>query len=166
MTAATDVAGRASGHGRGIHIALALSLTLNIFVIGGLIWAMVGFGPPPQPAERFIEIGQSLSLNDAQKASLNAFATAARQLNRTLREGNAPLMLQIWNEMRKDSPDSAQVAHLVDQLTDNRRNYQRAMSQELMTFLTALSPDQRERFIALARHPERGPERWLHHFIP
>jgi uncharacterized membrane protein len=166
MTAVADAAGRARGHGRGTRIALALSLTLNIFFVGGLIWAMVGLAPPPPPAERFIEIGKSLALTGPQQAALSTFATTARQLNRTLRESNAPLMLQIWNEMGKDSPDGAQVAHLVDQLTDNRRTYQRAMSQGLMGFLTTLSPEQRERFVTLARHPERGAARWLHHLIP
>jgi len=166
MTAMTEVAGRANGRGRGIRIALALSLTLNIFVVGGLIWAMAGLAPPRPPAERFIEIGESLALNDAQKAALKTFAATARELNRTLRQTNAPLMLQIWNEMGKESPDGAQVARLVDETTDNRRAYQKAMSQGLMTFLATLSPEQRAQFATLARHPERGGGRWLRRLIP
>ena len=166
MTAVAEMAGRANGRGRVVRIALALSLTLNIFVVGGLVWAMVGLGPPPPPAERFIEIGQGLALNDVQKAAIKTFAGTARELTRKLRENNAPLMLQIWNEMEKDSPDGAHVAQLIDQTTENRRNYQKSMTQSLATFLGTLTPDQRTQFAELARHPDRGRIRLLQRLIP
>jgi Spy/CpxP family protein refolding chaperone len=138
---------------RGLWIALALSLTLNIFVIGGLVWPMVSGGPPRPvgPIERLVSDARTLDLTADQKAALQTFGAAARKANQGLREANAPLMRAMWDEMAKPQPDSARIASIIDQVLDHRRAFQQTMSTNLLAFLATLSPDQRQSFAERAR---------------
>lgn len=141
---------------RGLWVALALSLTLNIFALGGLVWPIVSGEPPRQagPIERLVSDARTLDLTADQKAALQVFSAAARRANQGLREANAPLMRSMWDEMAKPQPDSARIASIIDQVLDHRRSFQQTMSTNLITFLATLSPDQRHSFADKAR---QGP---------
>jgi uncharacterized membrane protein len=154
-----EAASPAARRGRGLWIALALSLTLNLFFIGGLAWSMMKAPPrPPTPVEHLISAGRSLDLNDDQRTALRAFGVQARELSLGLRAANAPLMRQMWEEMAKPAADQGSISHFADQALDNRRDYQRKMTANLMTFLATLSPDQRKRFAEIAsRRPGAPP---------
>jgi len=145
--------------GRGLWVALALSLTLNIFVIGGLVWPIVTGGPPRQqgPIERLIIDARRLDLTPDQKAALGIFGAAARKANLGLREANTPLMRDIWTEIGKPQPDAARIATITDQVLENRRAFQKAMSTNLLAFVTTLSPEQRQHFAELQMQRPEGP---------
>jgi uncharacterized membrane protein len=166
MTMAAEAAIGAKRHGHGLWVALALSVTLNVFLVGGLVWAMLGTERMGPPTQRFLAIGRSLDLNDGQRAALKSFATTAREASRTLRDGNSPLMQQIWTEMAKPSPDTAAISRYADAATQNRRVYQTSMTNGLLTFLATLSPEQRSRFATLAHHPEPPKRRILRFVLP
>ena len=54
-------------------------------------------------------------LNDGQRAgALDHFARNARDARPRLREANAPLMREMWDEMAKPTPDAQKVAGLAD----------------------------------------------------
>lgn len=149
MSAAVEVPSRSRGWG--LWVALALSLTLNVFVLGGLGWSMMNRpAPPPGGAQRFIEIGRSLDLAGDQRDALRQFGLHARELNRTLREANGPIVREIWTEMGKAQPDAAKIQSLSDQVLAKRREFQHQMSQNLLAFLAVLSPEQRQRFVERA----------------
>ena len=157
MTVTADFPGRGSRHGWAIWIALALSLTLNVFVAGGLFWSMMNrhvmerpAGPPP---DRLVAAAQTLDLTPDQQTALQTFARSARELRRTLGQTNGPIFRQVWDEMSKPQPDEATVTSLVDAALDNRRVFQERMSANLITFLGRLTQDQRDRFVELMRHP-------------
>jgi Spy/CpxP family protein refolding chaperone len=140
--------------GWGLWVALALSLTLNLFVLGGLGWSMMNRPlPAPGGPQRFIEIGRSLDLSGDQRAALRDFGAGARELTRGLRDANAPLIHSMWSEMGKPQPDQAAIQTLADQVLDNRRNFQHKMAQNLLAFLAVLTPEQRERFVDRAMEP-------------
>ena len=63
MTA--EISGRGPRHGWAIWIALALSLTLNVFVAGGLFWSMDVARPlgPEAPADRLVADARTLDLS-------------------------------------------------------------------------------------------------------
>ena len=86
MTMAAEAAIGAKRHGHGLWVALALSVTLNVFLVGGLVWAMLGTERMGPPTQRFLAIGRSLDLNDGQRAALTAaisrYADAATQNRR------------------------------------------------------------------------------------
>jgi Spy/CpxP family protein refolding chaperone len=157
MTAAAELSTRAPARGRGLWVALAVSLTLNIFVIGGLAWSMFAVPPPPaaNPAERLIDAANSLNLTAEQHAALGKFAAGARDTTRSMRQANAPLMRDMWTEMGKPTPDEQKLSGLADQALDNRRTYQHQMAANLRSFLATLTLDQRKEFseLAMRRHP-------------
>jgi Spy/CpxP family protein refolding chaperone len=161
VTSATEAASASMWRGRGVLIALALSITLNVFVLGGLMWSMVA--PPPSPptgnlASRLNAAARRLELSPEQRQAFRHFAADARAVREELRQNNAPVMRQIWAEMAKPQPDQAAINNLSDQAVENRRAYQRKMATNLMTFLGSLTPEQRERFATFAmRRPAAPP---------
>ena len=160
MTAAAETSNPSVWRGRGIWIALALSVTLNVFFLGGLVWSMMA--PPPAPpqdfAQRLGSAARGLDLSPDQRKAFRSFAVAARDIRGELRSSNAPLMRGIWDEMAKPQPDTALIAKLGDQALENRREFQRKMSSNLLTFLATLSPDQRKRFTEMAVSREQRRE--------
>ncbi|HUZ75261.1 MAG TPA: periplasmic heavy metal sensor [Stellaceae bacterium] len=166
MSTLAETAGRSVRRPRGLWIALALSLTLNVFVIGGLVWGMLEVQPIEPPAQRFVAVGRSLDLNDTQRAALRQFGVTAREAVRTLHEGNGPVMQQLWVEMAKPQPDEALISHLIDVSTQNRRDYIKRMSSGLMQFMATLSPEERSRFAALAHRPHPVPQTGWHFVLP
>ncbi len=166
MTMVAEAASRTTRRGPGLWVVLALSLTLNVCLVGGLVWAMYNAEKVQSPTQRFLAVGRSLDLNDGQRAALRSFASAARNAGRTLRDGNEPLMQQIWGEMAKPNPDTAAITRYADTATQNRRAYQKAMTDGLLAFLATLTPDQRTRFAALAHHPEPPKHHILRFELP
>ncbi len=156
---AAEISGRGPRHGWAIWIALALSLTLNVFVAGGLFWSWMSPRPMAEaPADRLVANARTLDLGPDQQAALRTFARTARELRRTLGETNAPIFRQVWTELAKAQPDQALISKLTDTALDNRRAFQGKMTANLMTFLATLRPDQRQRFAELAlRRPGAQP---------
>ena len=154
MIAVADAAERPRQRRLGLWIAFALSLTLNVCMVGGLVWAMLAAEPVTAPAERFVAIGRSLQLDPQQRSALAAFESTALEATHNLRQSNSPVMQQIWNEMAESKPDEAKISQLIDEAIQNRRTYQGKMTSALLTFLATLSPEQRTEFAQLVRHPE------------
>lgn len=156
MTAA-EPNGRAPKRSRGLIIALALSLTLNVFVAGGLIWARTHFHPPLPPIKRFIVISHKLDLNDAQHAAFRHMITVMRQHGRAQFQQNHPLFDQVWDQLAKPQPDQKAIDGLIDQVDTNHRAFQKDMTATLEEFLATLTPEQRAQFANLAKYRRPPP---------
>jgi uncharacterized membrane protein len=154
VTSVADADARPSGRGRLVWVALALSLTLNVFFVVGLLWFRLGAPPMLTPAERLAATEQELNLTADQRGAFQKFVHEVRQHSRHLRESNQPLIQQVWQELAKPQPDQALMGRLIDEATDNRHTYQKDMAEVLAGFLAGLTPEQRARFIALAERPQ------------
>ncbi len=153
-----DPSGRpAGGRGRAGLVVLALSLTLNVFFVAGLIWTRTMHHPhPPLPVvERFEQIAKDTNLTGDQLAAFDQFDHAFRERLRQLRDQNRPVVEAIWNELAKPQPDQDKISSLIEQAGENRRAAQKENTAALMTFLAALSPEQRTRFADLAQQRHR-----------
>jgi uncharacterized membrane protein len=151
LTVTAEISGRGPRHGWAIWIALALSLTLNVFVAGGLFWSMMARPLGPEaPADRLVAAARTLDLTPDQQAALRQFARTSRELRRTLADTNAPIFRQVWTEVVKAQPDPAAISKLMDTAADNRRAFQGKMTANLTTFVATLTPEQRQRFAELA----------------
>jgi Spy/CpxP family protein refolding chaperone len=151
MTSLIGIEAKAGLRGRLLWLALILSLTLNIFFLGGLLWSRIAAEQGSTPEERFTRAANSLDLSPDQHIAFQQFATDVREHSRHLHEANGPLIQQVWAELAKPQPDQALIASLVDQAAENRHNYQKDMTGTLSQFLTTLTPDQRAKFVELAQ---------------
>jgi len=153
-----DPSGRPAGkRGRAGLVALALSLTLNVCFVAGLVWTRTTDHPQPPmaPVERFQQIAKDINLSGDQLAAFQQFAQTFRDRQHLLHDQNKPLVDALWAEMAKPDADKDKIASLTDQAADNRRAAQKDNTAALLTFLAALNPDQRAQFTTLAqqRHP-------------
>jgi uncharacterized membrane protein len=157
---------RSGSRSRLLWLALIISLALNAFLIGTMVW-WVGANRMLTPAERFQQIGRELSLTDDQRDTFQQFVIEMRRNGRQLRENNEPLVQKVWDEMGKAQPDLAAIDRLVDEATENRRAYQKNMAVALSRFLGSLSPQQRAEFVELTkRHQDQVAARLRHLVTP
>lgn len=154
MTSLAEAGTKSGGRGRLVWVALALSLTLNIFFVFGLLWFQVAGEPMHTPAERVAATANELNLSAGQRGAFQQFVHEVQERSRLLRDSNQPLIQQVWDELAKPQPDQALVARLVDEATENRHAYQKDMAAVLGQFLAILSPEQRAQFIELAKRPQ------------
>src|SRR5713101_6490284 len=154
MTSLAEAAPKSRARGRLVWVALALSLTLNVFFVFGLLWFQVAGQPRQTPAERVAALASELNLTAEQRGAFQQFVNEVQERSRRLRESNQPLIQQVWDELAKPQPDQALIARLVDEATENRHTYQKNMAGVLSQFLAALSPEQRAQFVELAKRPQ------------
>jgi uncharacterized membrane protein len=150
MTTLAETGRQTGWRGRLVWIALALSLTLNVFFIGGLFWVKTFMHPPPPPLERMQRLGETLNLSPDQHHAFEQFVGTIRQHAHAVRTSNRPLVLRIWAELAKPKPDETEVAKLGEQVNTNRLAFQRDVSGAMLTFIKTLSPEQRAHLAQIA----------------
>jgi uncharacterized membrane protein len=163
MTILAESGQKAGRGGRLLWIALALSLTLNICFLAGLAWMHIH--APGPPLVRLQHFGDSLNLTGDQRQAYEQFLRTLRQRGRAVREGNQPLIQNLWSEIAKPTPDTAAIAKLGDQINSNRTALQRDVSSALDAFIKTLTPEQRAQLAAKAKAPPDEPARRLFQMV-
>jgi uncharacterized membrane protein len=165
MTSIADTSRRTGWQGRLVWIVLALSLTLNVFFIGGLLWVRIFLHPFPPPMQRIERLGRSLSLNDTQRDAFDQFLRVIELHGRFTRETNDAVLDQIWGELSKPTPNDATVLQLTNEIYSNRTAFQKEASGSLMAFIKTLNPAQRNKMERLVRGPQQNPTHRLFEII-
>ena len=151
MTAAS-VALRPGSRRHLFWVILVLSLALNLCFIAGALWIRVQGPPLPlTPEQRLQQIEPQLALNPQQKAAFDEYARTVRSRVQSMHEAIEPQVANAWSELAKPDADEAKVMQLFDQAGDQRRAFRRELGTATFTFLTKLSPEQRAKFVELAR---------------
>jgi uncharacterized membrane protein len=133
-------------------VVLILSLALNLCFIAGALWIRVQGPPPPiSPEQRLQQIEPQLALDSQQKAAFEQYARTVHLRVQSMREAVEPLDANAWSELAKPDADDAKVMQLFDQAGDRRRAFRRELGTATFTFLAKLSPEQRAKFVELAR---------------
>jgi uncharacterized membrane protein len=149
-------AGRSAGRrGRLWIVVLILSLTLNVFFVGGLLWARSVLHPRFGPVQRMESIAAEMHLSGDQLAAFRIFVKTMRDGQIELHEKNHAIIFTLWDNLALAQPDQAKIDQLVDQANDNRRAWQKEAVKALITFLATLSPEQRVQFADLAKKRRR-----------
>jgi len=151
--------------GRLLLWALILSLAINIFFLGAMIWVRANVPAMPTPQQRMQAIAEELKLNPDQHDAFQQFLIEMRRSTRQLRDGNMPLLQRAWDEMVKPNPDQALIGQIIDQTSENRRAYQKTMSVAMARFLSDLTAEQRSQFVELLRRRGDPAAQHLHHLI-
>ena len=165
MTSLAEPGRRTGWRARLVWVALALSLTLNVFFVGGLAWMKLSAHPPVPPLERMLRIGQALNLNDDQHLALDQFLRVVRLRGRFLRETNQPLLERIWAELAKPAPDDDAIAKLGAEVEKNRADFQHELTGALMGFVKTLTPEQRAKLAEVTKAAGDPPTRRLFEII-
>ena len=133
-------------------VGLILSLALNLCFIAGALWIRVQGPPPPMtPEQRLEQIEPQLALDSQQKAAFDQYARTVRLQMQSMHEAVEPLVGKAWSELAKPDADDAKVMQLFDQAGEQRRAFRRELGTATFKFLANLSPEQRAKFVELAR---------------
>ncbi len=127
-------------------ILLAVSVIANIFFAGGAIYSFYGHGD-----RALQQVVEKLDLSPAQQQGLLALreGVAAR---REAMSGARGERREAWlAEIASPTFDRERVAALVDDWSAQRGTYFIDLAQDLHAYVATLTPEQREKFLELAR---------------
>ncbi len=152
-TATAATTGRTGRPRRRILVALlVVSAALNFCFIAGAVWtrlhAPAGW---PGPEQRFQQMAAGLDLDPQQRTSFDRYVAAMRLRTEKMHEQIAPLIGAVWQEIAKPQADVGQVMRLFDEAAQKRQEFQREATTQTLAFLSVLSPEQRSKFVAIAR---------------
>jgi uncharacterized membrane protein len=138
---------------------LVISLALNLFFIAGAAWSRLHApGARPSLEQQYQQIATELGLDARQRAGFDTYVSMMRDRSDKMRQEIAPLITGAWQEMAKPQANPDAVFKLFDAAADKWRGFQRESTVQTLDFLSILSPDQRTKFVAIAR-AHRAP--WL-----
>ena len=133
-------------------VILVLSLALNLCFIAGALWIRVQGPPlPMSPEQRLQQIEPQLALDPQQKAAFDEYARTVHSRMQEMRETVEPLVANTWSELAKPDANEAKFIQLFDQAGEQRRAFRRELGTATFAFLAKLSPEQRAKFVELAR---------------
>jgi Spy/CpxP family protein refolding chaperone len=149
---AASVALRPGSRQHLLWVVLILSLALNFCFIAGALWIRVQGPPHPMsPEQRLQQIEPQLALDPQQKAAFDQYAQTVRLRMQSMREAIEPLVGSAWSELAKPDADEAKIMQLFEQAGEQRRAFRRELGTATFTFLAKLTPEQRAKFVELAR---------------
>jgi Spy/CpxP family protein refolding chaperone len=83
-----------------------------------------------------------------------------RERLQSMHEAIKPLVSDAWSEVAKPGADETKVMQLLDQAGQKRRGFVHGLTTTTLSFLAALSPEQRRKFVELAH---QRPRPWSPH---
>ncbi|MEJ0070107.1 MAG: periplasmic heavy metal sensor [Pseudomonadota bacterium] len=139
-------------------ILFALSLTLNVFFLGGYYYKrVVDQQLAGNEQERGRYIAEQLRFTPEQRKRFQDMRQSARERGRETFRENRPLIDNLWREIEKPQPDPSALDGYIDHLTANRAAFQREQMRDLLGFAKTLDESQRVEFLELVRtRLERG----------
>lgn len=135
-----------------LRLILALSLTLNLCFVGGLLYTKFATEEWMSPQQRVAALADDLKLTGDQRQSFREMIQVLRLKGQSLRATNAELQAQAVTEFTKAEPDNDTLTRLFGQIADNRRQFQLQVATALAAFFAKLTPEQRREFVDLAHH--------------
>ena len=150
--ATTGTAAGSWPYRRIVLAALSISVVLNLFFIAGAVWTrMHGSAQSRGPEQRNQRFANELDFDAKQRAGFEKFVVAMRARSEKAQQQVAPLLGSAWEEAAKPQADQVQVLRLFDEAFDKRQQSLRDGMVQTLDFLSTLSPEQRAKFVALAR---------------
>jgi Spy/CpxP family protein refolding chaperone len=98
-----------------------------------------------------------LGLDPQQEAAFERYVGDMRAHIQQMRREAGPSIGTAWAELAKPGADEAAVMQRFDDAAQKRRAFQQQLTSQTLAFLAILSPEQRTKFVELAR---RRPNPW------
>ena len=150
-------------------VLFALSLTLNVFFLGGYYYKRtVDARLLANEQARINFVMEKLQFDPEQRQRFQDLRQHTHEHQRALFRANRPVIDNLWREVEKPQPDTAQLDTYIDALTANRLTFQRQQMHDLVGFAQTLETQQRLEFLELVRarlergfprRPEMRPQR-------
>jgi uncharacterized membrane protein len=134
-----------------LSAVLAVSLVLNALFVAGAVWSRIGEPASHSLDQRFERIGAQLDLDPRQQTAFNGFITELRGRRDKVQRQVIPLYRSAWGAAGKPVMDATEVRRSFEAAFDERLRLNRETTARMIDFLATLSPEQRGRFVALAR---------------
>ncbi|MBS0538253.1 MAG: periplasmic heavy metal sensor [Proteobacteria bacterium] len=136
-----------------VQFLLALSLLLNCFVLAGFVyrtWIAPPFehaGPPPggRPGGPLEMMANDLKLDDNQRKALRDLFDKNQAERRERIHGIQQAREQMSDELKKQPVDFSKIDALVDEVSKQRAEQQKANLHAILALDEHLTPQQRER---------------------
>src|SRR5690348_7494131 len=103
------------------------------------------------PEQRLQQIEPQLALDSQQKAAFDQYARTVVSRMQSMHEAIEPLIGKAWSELAKPDADDAKIMQLFDQAGEQRHVFRHELATATFSFLAKLSPEQRAKFVELAR---------------
>ena len=127
-------------------ILLAISVVLNIFAVGGFIYAKRATETRIMNRSPVMMAARQLDLTDPQKQAFEKMRADIRKSSSDIRDEMRPLRRELLTELAKPQPDFAMVDRKIDDLGDVQGKKFKAMVRSVHEFQQALTPEQQEAF--------------------
>lgn len=124
-------------------IALALSLSLNVFFVSGLHSPSVGSNEIVAPQDRDKQLVEQMRLTDPQREAYQYYRQQLRDLTGTIRLDNQDDSDAYWDQLSSATPNMEQLKALLERLNRRRTDMQIRQTAATVDFLSLLDPDQR-----------------------
>ena len=144
-----------------IWAAVALSLALNLFFVAGALWTRSHVPAPLTREQRFDQMAAALALDPQQRRAFASYSQMMRTQLKEMRDLAQPLVRAAWAEVSRPRADETKVMQLLDQAAQVRRSHLNQITAATIVFLKRLSPEQRAKFVKVAR---QGPPPWALQF--
>lgn len=131
---------------------LAVSLAMNIFFAGGVVYSKVTTERlKASPSARAEYLAERFELTAEQRDRLLAFQSAMVERRQTLRQGFREARDGLLDELAQPILDRERIAQLRREQSETRNALFEDFTIELHQFLATLSPEQREDFVAMLK---------------
>lgn len=127
-------------------ILLAISVVLNIFAVGGFLYAKRATETRIMNRSPVMMAARQLDLTDPQKQAFEKMRADIRKSSSDIRDEMRPLRRELLTELAKPQPDFATVDRKIDDLGDVQGKKFKAMVRSVHEFQQTLTPQQQEAF--------------------
>ncbi|MGH7095843.1 MAG: periplasmic heavy metal sensor [Stellaceae bacterium] len=134
---------------RPLQILLAISLALNLCFAGGASWVRLHHAR--RPAVQAAEVSKELHLTPEQRLAFQHYFQTMRLRFQLMRTELEPIVSDAWAEIAKPQADETKIEHDFELAGAKHRAFAHDATESTLSFLSTLSPGQREKFVTLLR---------------
>ncbi len=132
-------------------VLLTLSLLLNGFFLGGYWMARYKARKVEDNHGRITEIARILGLSQEQKSTFQLLKSRAINIRRSYLRKMEALRSRFWKTVVTDPKNTREMNKIIHEMSKEREDYQRAISQIIAEFLGKLTKEQRRKFLDITR---------------
>ena len=143
---------------RVLIVALIVSMTVNLLLVGGIVGKLVWGGPPPRPVPE--HVGWIVRrLDDDRRQELRDDVIAHIRSSRSMRQSMRDAQKHFEATITAEDFDPERVRDALAALREAHTAWQTASHEQMVTVLSRLSPEERKRVATYLERRDRRSDR-------